>query len=68
MAARPSSTFAMSATTLLPAAAVGASNRTPGASLSSDDFRVERRANGEASSVMAIREQRLVAGRERLFG
>jgi hypothetical protein len=42
----PSSTFAMSATTLLPAAAVGASNRTPGASLSSDDFgsSVERTA------------------------
>jgi hypothetical protein len=36
----------MSATTLLPAAAVGASNRTPGASLSSDDFgsSVERTA------------------------
>jgi hypothetical protein len=40
----PSSTFAMSATTLLPAAAVGASNRTPGASLSSGRNWDERRA------------------------
>jgi hypothetical protein len=34
-------------------AVVGTSERTPGALLSSDEFRVERRANGEASSVMA---------------
>jgi hypothetical protein len=38
VAARPFGHFAMSATTLLPAADVGASNRTPGASLSSDDY------------------------------
>jgi hypothetical protein len=31
-------------------------------------LRVERKASGDASSVMAMREQRLVAGRERLFG
>jgi hypothetical protein len=30
--------------------------RTPGALLSSDDFRVERRANGDASSVMTSAE------------
>ena len=35
-------------------AVVGVSERTPGALLSSEDLRVERRANGDASSVMAV--------------